>query len=306
MRPRLLAPAAALPACAVLLTGPPSDVGGPGLWWAPWSGGVAVHEVAASAAGRALAHWPVLRTAASGTPSAHVARLRPAPGYGGGRARPVGGLVARTTGKVFFSYRGRDFMCSGSTVRSANRDLVVTAAHCLRPDRRGWADDWTFVPGYTGGRAPFGVFTARRMLVPDSWSRRRDGDSDVGMAVLAPRAGRHVADVVGAQDIAFGGPPRRRTLVFGYPVAPGPDGERPAYCAGLPVPDPRGETRGRGVRCRMARGSSGGPWLARFDPATGAGTLVAVTSFRYSDDPTTLYAPPFGRTVRTLYARARR
>lgn len=294
MRPRLLAPATALPACAALLTGPPAGFALPGA--RPVR--VSVHEVAASASGRALAHWPVARTAVGAAP---VRRVR---AYGGGLAWPRGGLVARTTGRVFFSHRGRDFMCSGSTVRSANRDLVVTAAHCLRPDRRGWADDWTFVPGYADGRAPFGVFTARRMLVPDAWTRRMDGDADVGMALLAPRAGRHVADVVGSQDIAFDGPSRRRTLVFGYPVAPPSDGGRLAYCAGRPARDPRAETTGRGVRCGLAGGSSGGPWFSRFDPATGAGTLVSVTSFRFADAPETLYAPRFGPAIRSLYQRA--
>jgi hypothetical protein len=33
---------------------------------------------------------------------------------------------------------------------------------------------------------------------------------------------------------------------------------------------------------------------------------VSVTSFRYADDRTTLYAPRFGPAVRSLYARAQR
>ncbi|MEV4259015.1 hypothetical protein AB0J52_38155, partial [Spirillospora sp. NPDC049652] len=64
MPSRLSAPAIALPACAALLTGPPAGVGLPGHG----SARVAVHEVAASAAGRALARWPVRGRGVGGRP----------------------------------------------------------------------------------------------------------------------------------------------------------------------------------------------------------------------------------------------
>ncbi|MBW8485979.1 trypsin-like serine peptidase [Actinomadura parmotrematis] len=249
--------------------------------------------------GRLRAHWtPQRMAAASGT------------------GRPVhgslwagGGAVTATTGKIFFSARGRDYMCSGSTVRSANRDVVITAGHCVRPAEGGWAADWVFVPGYREGRAPYGVYPARRMFVPRAWKRRRDGDHDValvavGTAVDAGRAARHVGDVVGAQRIAFGGPGRTRTYAFGYPSTGRYDGEHLAYCTGRPAHPRRHPTSGRGMRCDLTRGSSGGPWLADFDPATGTGTVTTVSSFKFADDGTTMFGPPLGRDVRRAYDRA--
>ncbi|MEU5878274.1 hypothetical protein [Spirillospora sp. NPDC047279] len=215
-----------------------------------------------------------------------------------------GGLVARTTGKVFFSIGGRDFLCSASTVRSANKDVVVTAGHCVKAGRGAWAENWIFVPGYRDGGGPYGGFTARRMFTPDPWSQAGDGDYDVAMVAVAPSDGRHVVDLVGGQRIAFGGPGGRRTHAFGYPSAGGYGGERLAYCDGRPARDPRDETTGQGLRCDLTKGSSGGPWLTGFDPAAGTGVVTSVSSFKFADDQRTMYGPRFGEAVRRIYQRA--
>ncbi|MFI0450587.1 trypsin-like serine peptidase [Actinomadura sp. 6N118] len=213
------------------------------------------------------------------------------------------GQVGRTTGKVFFSIGGRDFLCSASTVRSANKDVVVTAGHCVKAGRGAWAENWIFVPGYRDGTGPFGGFTARRMFTPDPWSQGGDGDYDVAMVAVAPSGGRHVVDLTGGQHIAFGGPDGR-SFAFGYPSTGAYDGERLAYCGGRPTADPRGETTGHGLRCDLTRGASGGPWLSGFDPATGTGVVTSVSSFKFADDHGTMYGPRFGDAVRRIYERA--
>ena len=55
--------------------------------------------------------------------------------------------------------------------------------------------------------------------------------------------------------------------------------------------------------CAMTPGSSGGPWLAGFNPGTGAGTVVAVTSF-HNDDTGLLAARPLGDVGYALYQAA--
>src|SRR5687767_6509906 len=42
-----------------------------------------------------------------------------------------GGQVVQTTGKVFFTLGGSNYVCSGSSTTSANHDLVSTAGHCV-------------------------------------------------------------------------------------------------------------------------------------------------------------------------------
>ncbi|MFG1943385.1 trypsin-like serine peptidase [Nonomuraea sp. NPDC048826] len=219
----------------------------------------------------------------------------------------VGGAVARTTGRVFLTMNGVDFVCSASTVRGRSRDLVITAGHCVKDGAGAWAKNWTFVPAYgNGGDKPYGQWTARRMFVAGPWSQSSDDSYDVGMVALAPSRGRHVADVVGAQDIAFNSPRGGHAVGFGYPADPPYNGKHLVYCAGRLRDDPYGDTHDQGLGCDMTAGSSGGPWLSRFDTATGRGTITSLSSFKYSDDQRTMYGPILGEAVRKLYLTAER
>ncbi|MEV0391180.1 hypothetical protein [Nonomuraea sp. NPDC050643] len=219
----------------------------------------------------------------------------------------TGGLVAKTTGRVFLTLAGADFVCSASTVKSANRDVVVTAGHCVKDGAGEWAANWTFVPGYRmGGGHPYGQYTARRMFVAGPWSRSGDDNHDVGMVALATSGGRHVADVVGTQEIVFNPARGGQAFGFGYPADPPYDGDHLVYCAGRLKDDPYGQTRDQGLGCDMTAGSSGGPWMTRFDPATGKGVIMSLSSFKYSDDRRTMYGPYFGDAARALFNTAER
>ncbi|GAA4581747.1 hypothetical protein GCM10023194_13960 [Planotetraspora phitsanulokensis] len=212
-----------------------------------------------------------------------------------------GGSVTRTTGRVFLTMKGVDFVCSASAVRSANRDVVVTAGHCVKDGAGPWAENWTFVPGYQGGRQPYGAFSARRMFVPGPWSRGGDDDYDVGMVAVTRREGRHLTDLVGGQEIGFFPQRGVRTYGFGFPADPPYDGEHLLYCAGAVHGDPQRQTQDQGLRCDLTAGASGGPWLTDFDPATGRGTLTSVSSFKYSNDRGTMYGPYFSTATRDLF-----
>ncbi|GAA3136749.1 peptidase [Nonomuraea salmonea] len=219
----------------------------------------------------------------------------------------TGGQVARTTGRVFLTVAGADFVCSASTVKSANRDVVVTAGHCVKDGSGEWAANWTFVPGYdTAHEHPYGQYTARRMFVAGPWSRSGDDNYDVGMVALATSRGRHVTDVVGAQSIAFNTGRGGQAFGFGYPADPPYDGSHLVYCAGRLKNDPHGQTRDQGLGCDMTAGASGGPWMTSFDTATGRGTITSLSSFKYSDDHRTMYGPYFGDTIKSLFRTAER
>ncbi|MCT9933949.1 hypothetical protein N5079_27430 [Planotetraspora sp. A-T 1434] len=247
----------------------------------------------------------VLRPATAEAASAARPRTAPAATTSGSQW-DAGGSVTRTTGRVFLSMNGVDFVCSASAVRSANRDVVVTAGHCVKDGSGPWAENWTFIPGYQDGRQPYGTFSARRMFVPGPWSRGGDDDYDVGMVAVTSQGGSHLADAVGGQQIGFA--PRRglRTYGFGFPADAPYDGEHLLYCAGVVHGDPQGQTRDQGLRCDLTAGASGGPWLSDFDPATGRGTLTSVSSFKYSNDHGTMYGPYFGATARDLFRLAER
>ncbi|WP_028648377.1 serine protease [Nocardiopsis sp. CNT312] len=222
-----------------------------------------------------------------------------------------GGAVTRTTGKVYLTMNGRDFTCSASVVDSANRSTVVTAGHCTKDGRGSWARNWTFVPGYDRGSAPYGRYTAREMLAPPRWARNADDSHDFAMVVLNTDGGTPVQNRVGAQRIAFDRWPQGRTArgpqvyAFGYPATSPYRGRYLHYCSGRTTPDDGGTTA-HGMRCVMTQGSSGGPWFTGFDPATGRGTIASVVSFKYADDTRTQYGPRFGDEARRLFDSAQR
>ena len=219
----------------------------------------------------------------------------------------TGGAVTRTTGRVFLTVGGIDFVCSASTVQSASRDLVVTAGHCVKDGMGEWAANWQFVPGYrTGGGHPYGQYAARRMFVTGPWAHSADDSYDMGMVALTTADSRHVTDVVGAQEIAFNGSRGGQTFGFGYPADPPYNGEHLVYCAGRLHGDPYKQTRDQGLGCDMTAGSSGGPWLSGFDPATGTGKITSLSSFKYSDDQRTMYGPYFGDAAKALFDTAQR
>ena len=235
-----------------------------------------------------------------------------------------GGAVAAAAGKVFFTLGGSDYVCSGVLVGGAHPDVVLTAAHCVtggstgRGGKTQWATDWVFVPGYRDGRVPYGEYTARRFFVTRDWAGAGGGAEQDDVAFVqvtaaephsAPhpgprgtaRAPREQAQPPHGLPIAFAtSQDAARAYVFGYPALAPYDGLYPYYCAG-PAAASDGSLR---TACGMTAGDSGGPWLAGFRPRSGAGTVVAVSTYKLSADPRLLYGAVLGPAARALYRRA--
>jgi V8-like Glu-specific endopeptidase len=220
--------------------------------------------------------------------------------------RPWTGRPPATVGKLFFvNDRGDDTYCTATAVRGATRDLVVTAGHCVwAPGApQNWYGSMVFVPGYRDGAAPHGVFPARAVVVPRAWAEQSEGD--VAMVVVDPAGGRRLADAVGAQPIAFDQPAGPPVTAFGYSATRPHLGQKLLYCAGSSAVDSR--TRERYVPCDMTGGASGGPWLAGFDAATGAGTVVSVNSHgEHLAAGTRMYGAELDAAAKAVYAEAQR
>jgi hypothetical protein len=213
-----------------------------------------------------------------------------------------GGLVTATTGRLFSTIGGADFACSASVVTSPGRDLVVTAGHCLHGGAGSqFAQNVAFVPGYSDGTLPYGIWTARRVTVTPAWSSGSNFDVDAGFALLNTQGGRRIQDVVGAQGIAFHLPNTLTQYSFGYPRLLPYDGRHLIYCAGPGSADPYGGPS-IGVSCRMTAGASGGPFLAGIGQlGPGRGWVDGVVSYAYSGSVDRLYGTHFGDVIRLLY-----
>ncbi|WP_336922740.1 trypsin-like serine peptidase [Aquipuribacter sp. SD81] len=254
----------------------------------------------------------VARGSASVRPTARPGGGKGKPGGGGGGGTVVTGAewtggtaVVATTGKVFFTLGGSNYVCSGSAVTSANESTVLTAGHCLHGGPGAYATNWAFVPAYDDGARPYGTFVATDLYTTSQWASSGDFSYDVGFATVAPVAGATLTDTTGAQGITFSAPRQESRYAFGYPAAKPYDGSDLVHCAGPLKSDPYGADT-LGMDCTMTGGSSGGPWLSQFSTSTGLGQLSSVNSYKYSSDSRSMYGPYLGSVAQQLYATASR
>lgn len=213
---------------------------------------------------------------------------------------------ATTTGKVFFTTRnGQNWVCSASTVNSNGKDSVITAGHCVygslggEVPGEGWHTRWMFVPDYYNGYAPYGVWTAREMVIPSSYYYNQDEGDDIGGVVVNTNAyGQHIVNVVGGQGLAWNWPASEYVYDFGYPQAPPFNGATLQYCNGSEfgwgyVPSTMG------LNCNFTGGSSGGPWLMDFNGQWGY--INGVNDFGYTSLPTYIFSADFGNNADAVY-----
>jgi len=205
---------------------------------------------------------------------------------------PVGALfVASTAGPA-------NHFCTATVVHSPNRNLVITAAHCLASAS---LQRVTFVPGYHDRKAPFGVWMTARVVEDHAWMSSADPDDDVAFLVVTRQSdGTRVEDVTGAEQLLTSQPRTDVVQVIGYPNA----GERPVTCqnhaSAISATQLRFDCGG------FPDGTSGGPFLADVSPTTGSGLVVGVIGGYQQGGytPEISYSPRFRANVAALYKSA--
>jgi V8-like Glu-specific endopeptidase len=203
----------------------------------------------------------------------------------------VGALFTVSGGRL------RSHFCTASVIDSPNRDLVITAAHCVSQT----IADVAFVPGYNAGAAPYGVWIVTRVYVDSSWSASSDPDDDVAfLRVSQPGSTVPIEDVTGAERLRTGAPARQLVKVIGYPDS----ADQAITCRNWtrePLADQLEFDCGG-----YTDGTSGGPFLASVNPLTGQGTVIGVIGGyeQGGDTPQVSYSAMFGKNVAALYRTA--
>ena len=270
--------------------------------------GVETHAAATTkaAADRVTAYWTAKRmreavpakapstSKASSTPVAKgqpvvVPRAKP----GGTTTYPAN--VVATTGKVFFTMGGSNYVCSGTATASGNQSVVTTAGHCVNEGPGAYVTNFAFVPAYNNNVRPYGTWTARTLVTTTQWAQQGDINYDGGFAVMNTVNGSTLTGTVGGQGIAFSQPRGLFYNAYGYPAAGKFNGQTLKSCSGTATNDPYG-TQSQGIPCDMTGGSSGGPWLINSNTV-----INSLNSFGYQGVRNTMFGPYFGSQIQAAY-----
>jgi V8-like Glu-specific endopeptidase len=217
----------------------------------------------------------------------------------------VGPSTAPSTAGKFFYYSpfdGKDHSCSGSTINSAYKNLVMTAGHCVHGGQgSGYYTDFAYSPGYFNGpNLSYGVWTWESARTLTAWANNSDTSRDQAFVAFAPRGAQELVNVVGANGLVIGNSTAQsNTRIFGWPAEAPYDGERPYYCDGDTSAYAFSSTDAA-LYCDMTGGASGGPWLKdRINQDTGY--VFAVTSRRTLIGRPLLLATPNTSAVQSMY-----
>jgi V8-like Glu-specific endopeptidase len=183
-------------------------------------------------------------------------------------------------------------------VHSPGGDLAITAAHCLA----GTSGTVEFVPGFAHGNAPYGVWTVTKVYVDQAWTSSSDPDDDFAfLRISQPGSSVPVEDVTGAEQLGTGTPAsHRRVEVIGYPSA----SDQAVSCQEWLTVPMAGQLE---FDCDgYTTGTSGGPFLADIDQATGQGTLIGVIGGYQEGGNTSQvsYSAALGANAAALYQTA--
>jgi V8-like Glu-specific endopeptidase len=188
-------------------------------------------------------------------------------------------------------------------VASPGKDLLITAAHCIsQGNGSGYRQDIVFIPDYRDGQAPYGIWTPRRLLAAPQWLRSADPDLDVGFVVLEPHDGKNIQDILGANRLGTDTGYRHLVRVTGYPAS----SDAPITCRNWTTEHSTTQLR---FECGgFTGGTSGSPWVTRFDEHSRTGTIVGVIGgYQQGGDTAAIsYSSYLGRAVQDLYAEAAR
>lgn len=202
-------------------------------------------------------------------------------------------LPYSTVGKMFMTFDGADFVGTGWVVAEK---AVFSAGHCVFDgDRGGWADNILFVPQYDNGSAPVGRWTSVNIHSLKGWTEK--GDYRYDMAAFETNT--LIRPKTGSLGWMANFPPNQGPYKsIGYPARPVPgynfNGAHMWQSIG-------GYITGNNpiqMHNNMTPGCSGGPWVVSKSQNVYANGL---NSFRYTNEPGTMYSPYFGQGFLNLY-----
>jgi V8-like Glu-specific endopeptidase len=210
-----------------------------------------------------------------------------------GQTSTVGALFTLTAGGDLGAH-----FCTASVVNSPSGDLVLTAAHCMKGHPAGQVG---FVPDYSDGRGPYGVWTVTQVIVDQNWISSSDPDDDFAFLVVSRRGTKSdVQELTGGEVVGLGEPAGSKVEVAGYPD----DENQLISCVNTALAF--SPTQYQFDCDGFTNGTSGSPLLANVGSAEGSDTVIGVIG-GYEQGGLTAsvsYAARFSSNLAALYQTA--
>ncbi|MCW2944597.1 MAG: hypothetical protein JWR24_1314 [Actinoallomurus sp.] len=186
-----------------------------------------------------------------------------------------GSTGSKVVGALFFNDGVGNHYCTASVIRTAKKNLLLTAAHCLyNPNTHQWNSHLVFVPKYSQGNRPYGTWPVWLMVADKRWIDHGDPDLDFGFAAVQVMGGRRIADVVGSNQLLINDGYTNNVLVIGYPSKANYPADRPIWCTAKTYRQARYQLR---FDCGgFYGGTSGSPWLKGYNSHTQSGYVIGV------------------------------
>lgn len=209
-------------------------------------------------------------------------------------------VVPSTSGKVFFSYGGKDYVCSGSAINNDYNNLVMTAAHCVHDGPDGdWHENLAFAPAYYKGLSQYGLWEYQTARTFNGWINNRNYDYDQAFFTVRQKNGKNLINTVGGNGLSYNyGQEQSDVRISGYPAGDPYNGQLPYSCYG--DTHKRLFSNDAYMNCSMNGGASGGPWF-RTMISENLGYVFAVTSRRSTSGTKRLYARPNTQAVKDMF-----
>ncbi len=205
----------------------------------------------------------------------------------------------RTVGKLFFTTPSGNKTCSASVI--ANR-LVLTAGHCVHSGNgsaSGYYSNWTFVPAYHNGTAPYSTWTVSAFVASAPWysgGGTVPNASDLAILEIKDQAingvVRHISSVIGKLGLHTLATIPNHAHMLGYPgnLDSGQLMHQVIAQSAMAVAPNNVE-----YGSDMSTGAGGGPWVQNFGVASAGETggtntarnfVIGVTSYGYNNTTT--------------------
>lgn len=207
-----------------------------------------------------------------------------------------------TVGALFFTTGSQAHFCTASVVSSFRLNLVLTAAHCVYGSSP--ATNIAYVPKWHQGISPYGEWAVQSIAVAYGWKQSQNPNLDFAFLTVTPPPGtrRPIQLVTGGLWLGINTGYAHPIFVIGY----NDTDAKPIGCATKSF---KFETNQMKFFCNSySDGTSGGPWIVHFNPATGSGELIGdIGGFEQGGDfPWASYSPYYGSSILRLFLQVQR